>query len=46
MQHFVSMDNKQHTLGGEMTERAQSTLGLSDYHYSELKIVADPLWDQ
>lgn len=46
MQHCVSMDNKQHTLGGEMTERAQSTLGLSDYHYSELKIVPDPLWDQ
>lgn len=46
MQHCVSMDHKQHTLRGKMTARAQSTVGLSDYHYSELKIAPDPLWDQ
>lgn len=44
MRHCVSMDHKQHTLGGEMTGRAQTTVGLSDYHYSELKIAPDPLW--
>lgn len=46
MWHYVSMDHKQHTLRGKMTERAQSTVGLSDYSYSELKIAPDPLWDQ
>lgn len=46
MRQCVSMDHKQHTLRGEMTERAQSTAGLSDYRYSELRIAPDPLWDQ